>query len=66
MKEKAREKLEKRIAELEGLISRKGVGSDYIEKARRVQRDVNIALMLGTATAIVGFAAWVLLRSDEE
>jgi DNA transposition AAA+ family ATPase len=66
MKEKAREKLEKRIAELEGLISREGVGSDYIQKARRVQRDLNIGLMLGAATTIVGIAAWALLGSDEE
>jgi|AntRauTorckE6833_2_1112554.scaffolds.fasta_scaffold27297_2 hypothetical protein len=66
MKEKAREQLEKRIAELEGLISREGVGSSYVQKARRIQRDLNIALMLGTATAIVGIAAWALMSSDEE
>lgn len=65
MKKQAREELEKRIAELEGLISRKGVGSKYLEKARRTQRDLNIGLLLGAATTIVGIAAWALLSSEE-
>ncbi len=65
MKEKAREELEKRIAELEGLISRKGVGSKYLDKARRTQRDLNIGLLLGAATTIAGIAFWKILSSEE-
>lgn len=66
MKNKTKDALERRVKELEGIISRKGVGSDYMQKARRVQRDINIALMLGAATTIVGVAAWALLNSGDE
>ncbi|MBN2732601.1 MAG: hypothetical protein JXR26_09245 [Balneolaceae bacterium] len=66
MKEETRGALERRVKELEEVIARKGVGSDYVQKARRVQRDINIALMLGAATTIVGIAAWALLSSGDE
>lgn len=66
MKEETQGALERRVKELEEVIARKGVGSDYVQKARRVQRDINIALMLGAATTIVGIAAWVLLSSGDE
>ena len=66
MENKTRDALERRVKELEGIIARKGVGSDYMQKARRVQRDINIALMLGAATTIVGVAAWALLSSGDE
>lgn len=66
MKEQTRDALERRVKELEGVIARKGFGSDYVQKARRVQRDINIALMLGAATTIVGIAAWSLLSSGDE
>lgn len=66
MKEETRDALERRVKELEEVIARKGVGSNYVQKARRVQRDINIALMLGAATTIVGIAAWALLSSGDE
>lgn len=66
MKEETQGALERRVKELEEVIARKGVGSDYVQKARRVQRDINIALMLGAATTIVGIAAWALLSSGDE
>ncbi len=66
MKETTKDALERRVKELEGIIARKGVGADYVQRARRIQRDINIALMLGAATAVIGVAAWALLRSGDE
>lgn len=65
MKERTVKELEKRVEQLEDIISQKGIGADYVQKAQRVQRDVNIGLMLGTVAA-AGIAAWILLRSGEE
>ena len=65
MKNKTIEKLERRVGELEDLISRKGVGADYVKKAQRVQRDVNLGLILGTVAA-AGLASWILLSSSDE
>lgn len=66
MKETTKDALERRVKELEGIIARKGVGAGYVQRARRIQRDINIALMLGAATATIGLAAWALLRSGED
>jgi len=66
MANKTRDALERRVKELEGVIARKGVGSDYVQKARRIQRDANIALMLGAAATVAGIAAWVLMSSGDE
>ena len=63
LKDKSRKELEKKIEELENLIHKKGVGSNYLSKAERIQRDVNLALILGGAAALVGAAAWTLLKS---
>lgn len=66
MKETTKDALERRVKELEGIIARKGVGAEYVQRARRIQRDINIALMLGAATAAIGVAAWVLFRSGDD
>lgn len=63
IKDKTRQELEERVEELENIISRKGVGSSYLKKAERIQRDVNIALLLGATTAILGLTAWAVYKS---
>lgn len=62
LKDKTREELENRIRELEDVIARKGVGSKYLQKAERIQRDLNLALILGTATAVLGATAWSIYK----
>lgn len=52
--------------ELEDIIAEKGVGSDYVKKVERVQRDVNLALMLGAATALLGLTAWTVYKFKGE
>ncbi|WP_020401885.1 hypothetical protein [Gracilimonas tropica] len=63
LKKRSREELENKIEHLERLIAKKGVGSDYLSKAERIQRDLNLALILGGTAVLVGTAAWTLLSS---
>lgn len=63
LKEKSRKELEKKIEDMEKLIAKKGLGSDYLSKAERIQRDINLALILGGAATLVGVAAVALLKS---
>lgn len=51
--------------EVERVIAEKGIGSAQLAKVERVQRDLNVALMLGASAAILGTAAWVLYKSGK-
>jgi len=48
--------------ELEKLIAEKGIGSDYLSRAERIQRDVNLALLLTSATVLLGLTAWTIYK----
>jgi len=61
-KEKTRKELEDKVEKLENLIAKKGIGSDYLSRAERVQRDINLALILGATTAVLGLTAWTIYR----
>ncbi len=56
--EKTRKELEKRVEKLERLIAKKGIGSDYLGKAERVQRDLNLGLFIGTSAIVAGLTIW--------
>lgn len=62
IKEKTQKELEEKVEQLESLIAKKGVGSDYLNRAERVQRDINLALILGATTAVLGITAWTIYR----
>ena len=66
IKEKTRMELEDKVEELEEMISKKGVGSDYVQKVERIQRDVNLALLLGASAAFLGITAWLIISSKDE
>ena len=66
LKDKTRRELERKIQQLEDKIHDKGVGSDYLKRAERVQRDVNLALILGAATAVLGLTAWTVYKYKGE
>ncbi|MEX0823332.1 MAG: hypothetical protein WD008_03025 [Balneolaceae bacterium] len=66
VKEKTKKELEQRIEKLENIIASEGVGSDYLEKAERIQRDLNLALLLGTSAAVLGISAWVIYKMKDE
>lgn len=62
IQEKTRTELEHKIDQLDRLIAKNGFGSNYLAKAERAQRDLNLALLLGATTAILGLTAWSLYR----
>ena len=64
----AKEQLEKRVKKLEEFISNKGVGSAQLAKARRIQRNINLAIVLGSFITLAGITVWVLhnMEDDEE
>ncbi len=65
IKEKTRKELEDRVKRLENLIAKKGIGSDYLGKAERVQRNLNLTLILGTTAVVVGITAWSIYHFKE-
>jgi len=52
--------------ELENLIAEKGIGSEYLDRAERIQRDVNLALLMGSATVLLGLTAWTIYKFKGE
>ncbi|SMD45459.1 hypothetical protein SAMN00777080_4110 [Aquiflexum balticum DSM 16537] len=56
---KAKEELEARIEKIEGFIAKKGLGSTYLQKAQKTQRDLNLAIVLGGIILIAGIAIWM-------
>ena len=60
IKEKTRRELEKRVDILEDLIASKGLGSEYLQKAERVQRNINLVLLIGSTAVLFGLTAWAV------
>ena len=63
--EKVKTELEGRIKKIEDLIASKGIGSERLTKARKVQRNVNLAVFLGGLFTFAGVVAW-LLSGDKD
>lgn len=66
VKEKTKKELEQRVEKLENIIARDGVGSGYLKKAERIQRDLNLALLLGSTAVILGITTWALYKMNDE
>ncbi|WP_069132886.1 hypothetical protein [Rhodohalobacter halophilus] len=49
--------------ELERFIEEKGIGAEKLEKAKRAQRNLNIALLLGSASLLVGLSAIAVYKA---
>ena len=64
IKENTVRELKTKVEEIEGFIAENGVGSRYLSKVERFQRDINVGLVLGGATLIAGAAAWALIGRD--
>lgn len=62
LKSKTRAELEDKIKKLEDVISKKGVGSRQLARAERIQRDVNLALILGGVTVVLGLTAYTVYK----
>lgn len=65
IKEKTRKELNERVKKLEDIIAKKGVGSEYLGKAERVQRNLNLALILGSTAIALGLTAWSIYHFKE-
>ena len=63
---KAKDELDKRIHKIEDFIANRGLGSDKLNKAKRMQRNVNLAVVLGGIITIAGITVWALTNSDNE
>jgi len=64
--EKIKGELEGRIKNLEDFIAEKGIGSKQLSKAKKVQRDGNIALFVGGLVTIAGLAIWAIKRNSDD
>jgi uncharacterized membrane protein len=66
IRKKAKDEIEQRILAIEDFIEDNGVGSTYLTRAKKVQRNMNVALVLGGALVVIGVAAWLLSSSSDE
>ena len=64
--ERAKSELENRMTRLENFIADKGVGSSYLNRAKKVQRNVNLAIALGCVVTIAGITVWAMSGSSED
>jgi ribosome-associated translation inhibitor RaiA len=62
----AKEQLEKRVKKIEDFIAEKGVGSAQLAKARKVQRNINLVIVLGSFVTLAGVTVWVLNSMRED
>lgn len=63
---KIKEELEGKIKALEDYIAENGVGSKQLKKAKKVQRDGNLAIVLGGLITIAGVAIWAASRNSDD
>jgi len=64
--EKVKTELEGRIKKIESLIADRGLGSKQLQKARKAQRNVNLAVFVGSLVTIAGITVWALSSNNEE
>lgn len=55
-----KEEFEARINKLENLIADRGIGSKQLTKARKAQRNVNLAIFVGSLITVAGIAVWAI------
>lgn len=57
--EKVKTEINKRLEKVENFIATKGVGYEYLNRAQKAQRNINIALGVGVLLTAVGITAYV-------
>ena len=63
---RAKEELDDRLNKIEEFIAKKGLGSNYLQKAQKTQRDINLVLVLGGIITIAGLALWMKGKDNED
>ena len=66
LKEKTKLELEKGKKKVNNLIAEHGIGSGYLSRAKRIQRNVNLVLFIGAVTGDAGFLTWTFINHDEK
>lgn len=64
--EKVKTELEERVKKIEDFIADRGLGSKQLQKARRAQRNVNLAVFVGSLVTIAGITVWALTSNSDE
>jgi hypothetical protein len=59
-----KEELDDKIKKLENFIGSKGVGSGRLTKAKKMQRNVNLAIFLGAIATFAGVFILAFKRND--
>lgn len=63
---KAKEEIDARLDKIENFIAKNGIGSKYLQKAKKTHRDVNLALAASGLVVIVGIALWYKFKGKKE
>jgi len=63
---KAKEELHSRVEKLENFIAEKGVGSSYLEQAKKVQRNINLGILVASVITLAGITVWVINRMEDD
>jgi hypothetical protein len=63
--EKVKTELEGRIKKIEDFIADRGLGSKQLQKARKAQRNINLAVFAGSLIAIAGITVWALSSNSD-
>jgi hypothetical protein len=63
--EKVKTEFEGRIKKIEDFIAERGLGSKQLQKARRAQRNINMAIFAGSLITIAGITIWALSSNSE-
>lgn len=66
LKEKALNELQTKIHDVESFIAKNGLGSSYLSRAEKIQRNINVGLFIGGVAFIGGLVAYTLLKSHDE
>jgi hypothetical protein len=63
--EKVKTELEGRMKKIEDFIAERGLGSKQLQKARKAQRNINLAIFAGSLITIAGITVWALSSNSE-
>jgi hypothetical protein len=63
---KAKEELEARIQKVEKFIAERGLGSSYLEEAKRVQRNINLGILMASVITLAGITVWIINKMEDD
>jgi hypothetical protein len=55
-----KQEFEERLKRLEDLIEEKGVGARPLNKVKKVQRNLNVGIAVGSLLTVAGLTVWLL------